>query len=75
MSKANKIGRFSKTAQMAPIPSFRLVQGKPGLYLVELRSHQAETHSRLLYKRKLIIPINPHRGHDELPKPVKIMFV
>ncbi len=71
MAKIIKIAKFVKTPRIEgrPLPQRRPT--KPGLYLLELRSHAAAAQSPLP-KRKLVITIDPTGGEFGHPKPIKI---
>jgi hypothetical protein len=73
VAKTNKIAKYLKAAQVAPPGVFREAHARPGLYLLELRSHVAVAST--LHKRKLVITVNPEYGPDCLPKVVKITHV
>jgi hypothetical protein len=59
-----------KVAQSANTILLRDPHVRPGLYLVELRSHHAE--HTVLAKRKLVITVDTEHGPDSIPKVVKI---
>ncbi|HZV35189.1 MAG TPA: hypothetical protein VFB72_11505 [Verrucomicrobiae bacterium] len=67
----NKIARHLKAAQMAQTGSFRDAPARPGLYLLELRSHHAD--ALPLHRRRLIIPVR--FAAESLPKIIKITHV
>jgi hypothetical protein len=72
MAKTIKIAKYVKEPRGLDRQTVRRGSMKPsGLYLLELRSHVAESQSALP-KRKLTITIKPAETQDLRPKPVKI---
>jgi hypothetical protein len=71
MPKTNKIASYFKVSPAVNGNAPRDAHSKPGLYLVELRSHHAEAQSPLP-KRKLLITVDAEAGPEKLPKVVKI---
>jgi hypothetical protein len=71
MGNKLKIAKYAKIARELD-RAVRRGSGKPtGLYLLELRSHLAQVQAPLP-KRKLVITIDPHAGHNGRPEPIKI---
>jgi len=71
MAKIIKFAKYVKTPREESRPLNQRRPAKPGLYLLELRSHAAGTQSPLP-RRKLVITIDPTGGEWGLPKPIKI---
>jgi len=71
MAKMIKIAKYVKPPRVEGRPLIQRRPAKPGLYLLELRSHMATSQSSLP-KRKLVITIDPNGGELALPKPIKI---
>ncbi len=71
LAKTIKIAKYVKTPRVESRPPAQRRPTKPGLYLLELRSHVAGTQSPLP-RRKLVITIDPTGGERGLPKPIKI---
>ncbi len=71
MAKTIKIAKYMKIPRVEGRPFIQRRPVKPGLYLLELRSHAAGTQSPLP-KRKLVITIDLSSGESDLPKPIKI---
>lgn len=71
MAKTIKIAKYMKTPRVEVRPLAPRRPAKPGLYLLELRSHMAGAQSPVP-KRKLVITIDPSGGEFGLPKPIKI---
>jgi hypothetical protein len=71
MAKTIKIAKYMKTPRIEGRPFIQQRPAKPGLYLLELRSHAAGNHSPLP-KRKLVVTIDLSGGESGLPKPIKI---
>lgn len=72
MAKTIKIEKYIKPPRIEARPLLgQRRPAKPGLYLLELRSHAAVTQSPLA-KRKLVITIDLSDGERNLPKPIKI---
>lgn len=71
MAKTIKIAKYMKAPRVEARPLAPRRLAKPGLYLLELRSHMAGTQSPVP-KRKLVITIDPSGGEFGLPKPIKI---
>ena len=72
MAKTNKIARYVKGPQGLERSLNRSAQAKQsGLYLVELRAHQASPQTPVP-KRKLVITVDLKDHPDIAPKPIKI---
>lgn len=71
MAKTIKIAKFVKAPQIEGRPLTPRRAAKPGLYLLELRSHAAAAQTSVP-KRKLVITIDPNGGEFGNPKPIKI---
>jgi hypothetical protein len=71
MAKTLKIAKYIKTPRVEGRPFIQQRPAKPGLYLLELRSHVAGNQSPLP-KRKLVVTIDLSGGESGLPKPIKI---
>lgn len=71
MAKTIKIAKFVKPPRVEDRSPVERRPSKPGLYLLELRSHGASLHSQLP-KRKLVITIDSNGGELGHPKAVKI---
>ena len=70
MAKTIKIAKFVKTPEIESRMLAQRRPARPGLYLLELRSHAAAQSS--VPKRKLVITIDPEGGESGNPKPIKI---
>jgi hypothetical protein len=71
MAKTIKIAKFVKPPRADDRTLAERRSSKPGLYLLELRSHAAALHSPLP-KRKLVITVDSNGGELGHPKAVKI---
>jgi hypothetical protein len=70
MARKTKIGKLVKAVRISDRTLIRRTLPKPAaLYLIELRSHVAETH---LLRRKLPVTTVGQNGHTSKPQRIKI---
>jgi hypothetical protein len=72
MADKVKFAKFLRDVVYPVPPPFQRSPGRPtGLYLLELRSHLADSQSPIS-RRKLSIPVPASNCEDKAPEPVKI---